>query len=112
MPSDYEQAAEDAIAQMGSALCDVMADALISRGINPIAARALAERACKPASRRVARSAVDTGKKTVKKARSAYSRRYKTAFNKIAPKYKLKSGKWRTGGFRKAVKEAHRMVKK
>lgn len=112
MPSDLEQAAEDTIAQMGGALCDVIANALIERGINPIAARALAERACKPASRRVARSAVDTGKKTVKKAKSAYSKKYKTAFNKIAGKYKLKNGNWKKGGFRRAVKEAHKMVKK
>ena len=112
MPSDLEQAAEDTIAQMGSALCDVMADALISRGINPIAARALAERACKPAARSTASKVVQTTKQSAKRAKSAYSRKYKTAFNKIAGKYKLKNGKWRKGGFRRAVKEAHRMVKK
>ena len=112
MPSDLEQAAEDTIAQMGGALCDVIANALIERGINPIAARALAERACKPTARKVARDVVQTSAKRVKRARSAYSKKYKTAFNKLAGKYKLKNGKWRKGGFRKAVKEAHRMVKK
>ena len=41
---------------------------------------------------------------------SAYNRKYKSAFKKIAPRYKLKSGKWKAGGFRRAVKEAHRIA--
>lgn len=47
-----------------------------------------------------------------KRRASAYSRRYKAAFRKIAPSYKLKSGKWKKGGFRRAVREAHRRAKK
>ena len=47
-----------------------------------------------------------------KRRASAYSRRYKAAFRKIAPSYKLKSGKWKAGGFRRAVREAHRRAKK
>ena len=47
-----------------------------------------------------------------KRRTSAYQRRYKAAFNKIAPKYKLKSGRWKKGGFRSAVREAHKMAKK
>jgi hypothetical protein len=43
---------------------------------------------------------------------SAYNRRYKTAFKRIAPRHKLKSGKWKAGGFKRAVREAHRMAKK
>lgn len=46
-----------------------------------------------------------------KRAVSAYNRKYKAAFKKVAPKYKLKSGKWRNGGFKKAVKEAHRVAR-
>ncbi len=80
--------------------------------MNPTVARALAERACKPAARAGARDVVQQTKKVAKRAKSAYSRKYKTAFNKIAGKYKLKNGKWKKGGFRRAVKEAHRMVKK
>lgn len=46
----------------------------------------------------------------VKKKRStAYQRKYKANFKKIAPRYKMKSGKWKKNGFRLAVKEAHRM---
>jgi hypothetical protein len=41
---------------------------------------------------------------------SAYNRKYKAAFKKVAPRYKLKSGKWKTGGFKRAVKEAHRVA--
>ncbi len=56
----------------------------------------------------------DVEPQTVKPKRraSAYSRKYKAAFKKIAPKYKLKSGKWKKGGFRAAVKSAHKAVKK
>ena len=43
---------------------------------------------------------------------SAYQRRYKSAFKKIAPKYKLKSGRWKKNGFRMAVRQAHKMAKK
>lgn len=43
---------------------------------------------------------------------SAYQRRYKAAFKKIAPKYKLKSGRWKKNGFRSAVRQAHKMAKK
>ena len=43
---------------------------------------------------------------------SAYAKKYKKEFKKIASKYKTKSGKWKTGGFKKAVKAAHKAVKK
>ena len=44
-----------------------------------------------------------------KKRSSAYSRKYKANFRKVAPRYKLKNGNWKKNGFRLAVKEAHRM---
>lgn len=43
---------------------------------------------------------------------SAYNRKYKAAFKKTAPRYKLKSGKWKKNGFKAAVKAAHKAVKK
>ena len=43
-----------------------------------------------------------------KKRVTAYQKKYKTAFKSIAPKYKLKNGKWKKGGFRAAVKAAHK----
>lgn len=48
--------------------------------------------------------------KKAKKRASAYSRKYKSAFKKVAPKYKLKNGRWKKGGFKRAVKEAHRVA--
>jgi hypothetical protein len=52
-----------------------------------------------------------TGRKP-KGRSSAYNRKYKAAFRKISSKYKLKSGKWKKGGFKAAVKAAHKAVKK
>ena len=39
---------------------------------------------------------------------TAYQKRYKKAFKSIAPKHKLKNGKWKKNGFRAAVKAAHK----
>lgn len=47
-----------------------------------------------------------------KRRTTAYQRKYKAAFKKIAPRYKLKSGRWKKNGFRSAVREAHRMARK
>ena len=53
-----------------------------------------------------------TGEMPKKKKSSAYSRRYKANFRKVAPRYKLKNGKWKKNGFKSAVKLAHKMSKK
>ena len=47
-----------------------------------------------------------------KKRITAYQRRYKAAFKKLQKRYKLKSGKWKKGGFKAAVKAAHAQAKK
>jgi len=107
-----EQMAEDYLTQQGEALCGVMAQALIEKGVPSPIARALADRACKPAARAGASQVVSTTKKAVKKTASAYNRKYKAAFKKLAPKYKLKSGKWKKSGFKSAVRAAHKAVKK
>ena len=54
----------------------------------------------------------DTAEMPKKKRSSAYSRRYKANFKKIAPRFKMKSGKWKKNGFRSAVRLAHKMSKK
>lgn len=54
--------------------------------------------------------AVAAAKAPKKRKTSAYARKYKAAFKRVAPKYKLKSGKWKAGGFKRAVKEAHRIA--
>ena len=52
----------------------------------------------------------EASKKPRKK--SAYSRKYKAAFKKTAPRYKLKSGKRKKNGFKSAVRAAHKEAKK
>lgn len=44
-----------------------------------------------------------------KKAR-AYSNAYKKAFKRQAGKYKKANGQWKKDGFKRAVKEAHRIA--
>lgn len=46
-----------------------------------------------------------------KKKTTAYQRKYKKAFAKVKPKHMNKNGKWKKGGFKAAVKAAHRMCK-
>lgn len=43
-----------------------------------------------------------------KRKMTAYQKKYKAAFKSLAPKYKLKNGKWKKGGFKAAVKAAHK----
>ena len=38
---------------------------------------------------------------------SAYSKRYGREFRRVENKYKTKSGSWKKGGYRAAVKAAH-----
>mgnify|MGYP006908293444 CR=1 FL=1 len=47
-----------------------------------------------------------------KRVNTKYARTYKREFRKLAPRYKMKSGKWKKGGFKTAVKAAHRTTKK
>ena len=51
-------------------------------------------------------------KKAKKRVKSAAQRAYAKAFKKVQGKYKLKSGKWKKGGFKRAVKEAHKLAKR
>lgn len=39
---------------------------------------------------------------------TAYQKKYKKAFKELAPKYKLKNGKWRQGGFKACVRASHK----
>jgi hypothetical protein len=39
---------------------------------------------------------------------TAYQKRYRKAFSSVSSKYKLKNGKWKKGGFKAAVKAAHK----
>lgn len=49
--------------------------------------------------------------KKAKRKPSAYSKKYGAAFKRLAPKYKLKSGSWKKGGFKACQKAAHKAAK-
>lgn len=51
-------------------------------------------------------------KATTKRKASAYSQKYAKAFKSIAPKHKKKSGGWKQGGYKRAVKQAHAKAKR
>ena len=47
-----------------------------------------------------------------KRKASAQSKRYGREFKRLAPKFKLKNGKWKKNGFRNCVKAAHKAAKR
>ena len=49
-------------------------------------------------------------KSKARKKTTPYQRRYKKAFKQVAPTYKLKNGKWKKGGFKAAVRAAHKQA--
>ena len=71
------------------------------------AARDHDESSAKPSKK----SAQKKTKKAPRKA-SAYSKKYAKAFKSIAPKHKKKSGGWKQGGYKRAVKQAHAKAKR
>lgn len=89
------------------ATCNILRQLLIDRGMSPSLAMSIGTEV----GERVETAAPVVVAKTRRKV-SAYNRRYKAAFKKVAPRYKLKSGKWKAGGFKRAVREAHRLAKK
>jgi len=54
--------------------------------------------------------AVAAGKAPRSRKASAYTKKYKAAFKRVSSKHKLKNGKWKAGGFKRAVKEAHKLA--
>ena len=87
------------------ATCNILRQLLIDRGMSPSLAMSIGTEV----GERVEAAAPLVVTKTKRKV-SAYNRRYKAAFKKVSPRYKLKSGKWKAGGFRRAVKEAHKLA--
>ena len=53
----------------------------------------------------------NSSNKPTRKKSTPYQRKYKKAFAKVKPKHMNKNGKWKKGGFKAAVKAAHRMCK-
>lgn len=85
--------------------CNMLRQLLIDRGMSPSLAMSIGS----TVGQRVEAETQVIAKKTKRRA-SAYSRKYKAAFKRVAPRYKLKSGKWKAGGFKRAVKEAHKIA--
>jgi len=87
--------------------CNILRQLLIDRGMNPSLAMSIGNEVGERVETVVVQGATKTRRKV-----SAYNRKYKAAFKKVAPRYKLKSGKWKAGGFKRAVKEAHKIAGK
>lgn len=87
------------------ATCNILRQLLIDRGMSPSLAMTIGTEVGERVEETVP-MVVTRAKRKV----SAYNRKYKAAFKKVAPRYKLKSGKWKAGGFKRAVREAHRIA--
>lgn len=48
--------------------------------------------------------------KPKRKKTTAYQRKYRAAFKKVKSKHKKKDGQWKKGGFKAAVKAAHKIA--
>jgi hypothetical protein len=55
---------------------------------------------------------VDAAKAPKGKKTTAYQRAYKRSFKRVAPQYKKRNGEWKKGGFKAAVRAAHKEAKK
>lgn len=49
--------------------------------------------------------------KAPRRKSSAYARAYKAAFKRQALKYKKQNGQWKKDGFKRAVREAHKVAR-
>jgi 2-phosphoglycerate kinase len=87
------------------ATCNILRQLLIDRGMSPSLAMSIGTEVGERVEETVPMVATKAKRKV-----SAYNRKYKAAFKKVAPRYKLKSGKWKAGGFKRAVREAHRIA--
>lgn len=47
-----------------------------------------------------------------RKRKTRYQAAYKRNFNKIKSNYVKKNGQWKQGGFKRAVREAHKLTRK
>ena len=94
---------------IAGALCDVMEQALIDKGIAPDLARTLAERACANPITRVEMAV----KKKAKRKLSAYDRALKKALKEVNDKARTKSGQLRKGITQAMLmKRAHKLARK
>lgn len=94
---------------IAGALCDVMEQALIDKGIAPDLARALAKRACEPSLVRAEQKV----RRTVRRGAKAANKKLSAAFKEANKRLRTKSGKLRKGKTQADVARlAHRLRKK
>lgn len=101
--------AEDTIS---GALCGVMEQALIEKGIDPTLAKALAVKACEPTLQAAPRAAKAAVRKTKRGAKAA-NRKLSAAFKEANRRYRKKDGSLRTGRTQSDIARlAHKLKKK
>jgi len=94
---------------IAGALCDVMEQALIDKGIAPDLARALAKRACEPSLVRAEQKV----RRKVRKGAKAANRKLSAAFKEANRRLRTKGGQLRKGKTQSDVARlAHRLKKK
>lgn len=94
---------------IAGALCDVMEQALIDKGIAPDLARALAKRACEPSLVKAERKV----RRKVRKGAKAANRKLSAAFKEANRRLRTKGGKLRKGKTQADVARlAHKLKKK
>ena len=81
---------------ISGALCGVMEQALIEKGIDPTLAKALAKRACEPTLEAVPAAAASAARKTRKVSRQA-RKKMSAALKEANRRLRTKSGKLRKG---------------
>ena len=81
---------------VSAALCGVMEQALIEKGIDANLARALAVRACQP-TLQAAPKAIKAGVRSARKGSKAANRKLSAAFREANRRLRLKNGKLRKG---------------
>ncbi|GAG73730.1 unnamed protein product [marine sediment metagenome] len=81
---------------IASALCGVMEQALIEKGVDPTLAKALSQRACQPALEAAPSVAKKAARKTRRGAKAA-NRKLSEAFKEANRRLRKKNGELRSG---------------
>lgn len=98
--------------RVSKALCGVMEQALIEKGISPEIAKVLAERACEPGVD-LAVGTVKKGAGAVKRKVSKYQREFGKQYRKLDEMKRTNNGSYRSGWNRaKIMSKAHKETRK
>ena len=97
---------------ISSALCGVMEQALIEKGVDATLAKVLAKKACEPTLQALP-GAARTASKKIKKGKKAANRKLSAAFKEANRRLRKKNGDLRAGKTQRDVAElAQRLRKK